>query len=428
MKNVKVIPVLLALCLLGAVWGCAPGADGELTQQIVTVERGDIMVKVSADGNLSLPRDKKRDLTFETGGTIQEILAAEGDRVVQGQVLARLDGSSLEWDIKTLEAAVKTAEIALATASDTYQRITYPYSYRTFAVNIPAAVNAMDATISLLDDLLAAGTGDDAAPLPEDETALTDTERLEQMRKNLVEARVKLYFGEGDWSFSTYTYTSYWTIRSAQLSMESAEIALETARNNLARKIEDRGKLELKATLDGIVSAVDKEVGDKISSVYYASETVAQIVDTSRMELNADVDEIDIPLVSLGQEALLDIDALPDAEIWGKVTYISPLSRTEAGLVQYPIKVEFDVPAGINVKAGMTATADIVQEYHRDVLTVPDRAITLDASGNTVVKVALGEEEFETRTVTIGLSDGLRTEVMSGLKAGEEVVIEYSAR
>jgi len=369
-----------------------------------------------------------RDLTFETGGTIQEIMVTEGDRVVQGQVLARLSASDLEWDIKALEAAVKTAEISLSSADDAYRRITYPYNYRTFAVNIPAAVDAIDASLLLIDDLLSAGTADSTAALPEDEVAPTDTERLEAMRKNLKEARVKLFFGEGDWSFSAYTYTNYWTIRTAQLAVESAEIALETAQNSLARKIEDRGKLELKATMDGIVSDVSKEVGDKISSVYYASETVVQIVDTSCMELNADVDEIDIPLVSLGQEALLDIDALPDAEIWGKVTYISPLSRTEAGLVQYPIKVEFDVPAGINVKAGMTATADIIQEYHRDVLTVPYRAITQDAAGNTVVKVALGEEEFETRTVTIGLSDGLRTEIVSGLEAGEEVVIEYRAQ
>jgi multidrug efflux pump subunit AcrA (membrane-fusion protein) len=428
-SKVKLIPIVLSLLLLaGSLFACAPGDSGALQTQIVEAKLDDITVAVSADGNLSLPRDKSRNLTFEMGGTIEDILVKEGDTVAKGQVVAILERADYDWELKTLESALKTAEISLASATDTYLRTTYPYSYRTFAINIPSALEAMSSSITAINAIIADAESGNAAVPSEEEPGISDIEKLKLIRKSLVEAKEKLAVGEGDAVFNAYTYTSYWTIRTAQLAMDASEVAYDTARDNVAKKLEDQRKLELMSTMDGIVADVYKEVGDKISTIYFSTESIVQVVNTSQMELEADVDEIDIPLVSLGQQAVLDIDALPDAKINGLVTYISPLSRTEAGLVQYRIKVEFEVPADIAVKSGMTATADILLEKHQNVIVIPDRAIYKNDDGQTIVKLSTGEEETEERAVTTGLTNGLYTEIVSGIEVGDLIVIEYHSK
>jgi multidrug efflux pump subunit AcrA (membrane-fusion protein) len=428
-RNFKIVSVILAIFLLaGSLFACAPSGTGVLQTQIVEAKLDDITVAVSADGNLSLPSDKSRDLTFEMGGTIEDILVKEGETVIKGQVVAILESTDYDWELKTLESALKTAEISLASATDTYLRTTYPYSYRTFAINIPSALEAMSSSITAINAIIAdAESGDTAVP-SEEEIAISDIEELKLIRKSLVEAREKLAVGEGDAVFNAFTYTSYWTIRSAQLAMEASEVAYNTTRDNLDKKLEDQRKLILKSTMDGIVSDVYMEIGDKVSTIYFSTESIVQVVNTSQMELVADVDEIDIPLVNLGQKATLDIDALPDTGITGLVTFISPLSRMEAGLVQYRIKVEFDVPAGIAVKSGMTATADILLDEHRGVIVIPDRAIYKNDAGQMVVKVKTGEEETEERVVTIGLTNGLYTEIVNGIEVGDLIVIEYHSK
>ena len=137
-KKVKFYLVLALACLsLVSLVACGGGGD-EAEAQLVEVVRGDLMLSVSADGSLSFVTDRK--LTFGTTGTITEINVEEGDRVNQGKVLVRLDTTSLELTVKAAELAVKTAEINLEIATNEYRKITYPYTYRTFALDVPEAV------------------------------------------------------------------------------------------------------------------------------------------------------------------------------------------------------------------------------------------------------------------------------------------------
>lgn len=92
----------------------------------------------------------------------------------------------------------------------------------------------------------------------------------------------------------------------------------------------------------------------------------------------------------------------------------------------YEVKIGFSVPEGSGLKVGMSATADIIIDERSNVLLVPDRAIKQDSQGNPVVEVMVGEQVQE-RPVVIGISDGIQTEIVSGLKEGEVVVIEKSA-
>ncbi len=136
-KRIK-LGLILALACLVLVSLSACGQAEEVEQQLVEVTRGDLVMSVSADGNLSLPWHRK--LTFGIPGTVEKINVEEGDKVTKGQVLASLDATSLELAVKTAEQAVKAAEIDLEMATDDYRKITYPYDFRTWSLDVPASV------------------------------------------------------------------------------------------------------------------------------------------------------------------------------------------------------------------------------------------------------------------------------------------------
>jgi multidrug efflux pump subunit AcrA (membrane-fusion protein) len=141
------------------------------------------------------------------------------------------------------------------------------------------------------------------------------------------------------------------------------------------------------------------------------------------MELTAEVDEIDIALVKPGQEAIIEVDALPALQLDAEVISISVLPEVEEGVVLYEVMIGFDVPEGYELKVGMSATADIIIQGGSGVLLVPNRAIEYDSQGNPIVRVMVNEESEE-RSVVVGISDGYYTEIVDGLSEGEIVVIE----
>jgi len=132
------------------------------------------------------------------------------------------------------------------------------------------------------------------------------------------------------------------------------------------------------------------------------------------------IDEIDVSKVKLGQEALITLDALPGKEVEGRVTFISPASTIETGVVFYKTTIVLQNPDA-ELKDGMSANAEIILEQHNDVLLVPNRAIQGSLEKPWVEVLVNGK--YESKNITMGLSDGTNTEVLSGLAEGEEVVL-----
>jgi RND family efflux transporter MFP subunit len=476
--------VVVGLLVLSIASACAGEATVEIKQQIIEVKRGDLVVTVSADGKLTLPG--QRELTFATGGTIAEILVEEGDTVTKGQVLARLDTVDLkravvareqavksaelavrnvEIDLKRveddIEASIENAEINLEKATDAYRRITYPYTYSTFTMDVPDAIASINRAMQRLDELQKVLRGEQSTGGTDDTESgtngIVDTEaELRKVVEDLIKAKERLARGQGDDIFGDTApgksgilpFTSIWTLKAAEhnmeqarvalasarenaitgrekamLALESANVNLDTVKNELDSARDELGKAEMKAPFDGIVARVPAKEGEVLTAVNYATRTIMAVINPGWMELEAEVDEIDIPGVKLGQEGIIGIDALPELELVGEVTFISHLSRQESGLVLYRINVGFIVPEDSLLREGMTATIDIVTNEGKDVLLVSDRAIKKDSEGNPVVKVMVNGQ-IEERPVTLGLSDGIETEIVQGLNEGDEVVIE----
>jgi len=208
-------------------------------------------------------------------------------------------------------------------------------------------------------------------------------------------------------------------IEAAKESVEQAKQSVVLARASLAQTQKELDEATITAPFDGVVASVGAEERDTITTAI----TIVHLVDPTSMELIVEVDEIDIPEVNLGQEAVIELDALRDVELIGNVTTIFPMPIEVGGVVLYEVQINFDVPEDSGIKVGMSAEADIVLAKRSNVLLVPERAIEEDDQGNPVVNVMINEQ-IEQRPVVIGISDDFNTEIVSGLNEGETVVVE----
>jgi len=202
----------------------------------------------------------------------------------------------------------------------------------------------------------------------------------------------------------------------AKLNLEIAELSLESAELNLEKAV------VIVAPFDGVVADISITEGKEISTATLATPAIS-LVDTSEIEMRGFIDEIDIAIVQLGQEANIILDALPDEEVKGSVAFISPVGTTLAGVVSYDTTITLENPVA-ELRDGMSATAEIIIERRDDVLSIPNRYIRGTTENPIVVVLVDGQQEE--REITLGLTDGINTEILSGLQEGEEVVLPTS--
>ena len=127
----------------------------------------------------------------------------------------------------------------------------------------------------------------------------------------------------------------------------------------------------------------------------------------------------------MGQTARIKVESFRDRLFNGKVTKIAPLGVEKDNVTTFEVRVSIDNPGG-ELKANMTANAEIMLDEHKGVLTVPENAVNYDAQKNAFVQIPDKNQKDGTRklAVKVGLSNGSVTEIVSGLKEGEQVVLQ----
>jgi HlyD family secretion protein len=143
------------------------------------------------------------------------------------------------------------------------------------------------------------------------------------------------------------------------------------------------------------------------------------MVDRDPMHIDVKFGETDIVYIKVGQSAKLTIDALPDWQQTGTVTNISPVADTTSGVVSYKARIDFE-DTDQRVLIGMTAIVELVTAEKKGVLLIPNSAILPKGSGR-IVQIPDGQSTKEV-DITIGLSDGIQTEVLTGLTEGQEII------
>lgn len=204
--------------------------------------------------------------------------------------------------------------------------------------------------------------------------------------------------------------------------VDTAQAQVEQARLNVQEAQATLAKGSLTAPFDGTITAVHISEGE------LASGLAVEIADTTRLQVALNVDEVDVGELALGQPAVVTLETWPDHEIQGKIASIAPRSNeSSSALVSYEVLVNLG-QTELPVRIGMSAEADLITAARTGVLLAPTAAITPDREAgkyyvNRVRTGADGVRTTERVEVTIGLKDGNWTEITSGLRAGDEVVI-----
>jgi RND family efflux transporter MFP subunit len=241
-----------------------------------------------------------------------------------------------------------------------------------------------------------------------DAPSLESSVDLAELQVEIAEEQVAAARAQYEASSTDITEAN-WEI--AKLNLKIEKLNLESAKLNLDKAV-------IAAPFDGVVADISITEGEEISTAALATPAIT-LVGTSGIEMQGNIDELNIASVKLGQSANITLDALPDEQVTGNVTFISPMGTVVAGIVSYATTITLENPSA-ELKDGMSATAEVVVERRDNVLLIPNDVIQGNLQ-NPMVEVLVNGKK-EQRQVTLGLSDGTNTEVLSGLVEGEEVV------
>ena len=398
-RPLVVAPVLAAVLVAAGTWfvlgrddGTTPTAPEESAEQLVEVTVEDIDRTVSTEGTIEA--ETTADEVFDVSGTVTEVLVVAGDEVVAGAALARIDSSELEAGVASARAALDDAEAALADATDT---------------------DASDTEVSA--------------------------------RRSQVDA----------------------------------------AATDLVAAVEDRAGATLTSPVDGTVAAVGYEVGDVLGSSGTdgtdmtgtdtgsgatqpqgdEGETTEgiQVVSTGTYVVTVDVDATEVDQLEVGQTARVtpttsssssggggfgppgggggpmvmsgdgvptersealegdggDVPEAAGSEVEGTVTSVGAVASADSGVATFPVEITVEGSAD-EFFPGAVAEVEIVHDQIADAVTVSAMAVS-QVDGQATVTVADGDRREE-RAVTTGITSGASIQVVDGLEAGEQVVVE----
>ncbi len=211
----------------------------------------------------------------------------------------------------------------------------------------------------------------------------------------------------------------------------SNPISLQIAKNNLIKQERALEDLKLNLSYYTVVAPFAGTVSSVTAQVGLSAGTIATIV-TNQKVAQLSVNEVDAAKIKIGQKATLTFDAIDTLSLTGTVNEIDPVGTVSQGVVSYNLKITFD-SQDERIKPGMTVNADIQTDVHSDVLSVPSSAVktsngisrvqvfnpAIEESGATGTVSPVAPEQV---TVTVGISDDLYVEILSGLVEGEQVV------
>jgi HlyD family secretion protein len=147
--------------------------------------------------------------------------------------------------------------------------------------------------------------------------------------------------------------------------------------------------------------------------------------DVSSVYVLGKVDEADIGRVYLGQRARIVVESFKDKKYEGRVTKISPLGVEKDNVTTFEVRASIQNPDG-ELKANMSANAEIILEEKKNILIVPDAAVIYDKDRNTSLEVPNPKSETGKSKIAVklGISNGVKTELIDGLKEGDKVILQ----
>jgi HlyD family secretion protein len=386
-----VVGVVLLLTVVGGLIAATSSNTKIDPSKLAKVEKGDLAKSVVATGKVE--PITKVEVKSKASGIVKKLLVDAGDRVKKGQLLAQLDKEEISAQVAQSHAGLQAAQASLKSAEADFER---------------AKVDAEGPDVPLLKRAYERATG-----MAKD--GVVSTSALEDAQKNYEMALNKQNGAKAQV-----------TVLKAKIAQAAAQVAQDKA--NLEQLEEQLSYTDIISPIDGVVLSRNVEMGDAVSSILVLGSSATLVMtlgDTSEVYVKGKVDESDIGKVYLGQPARIKVESFKDKTFSGKVTKISPMGVEKDNVTTFEVRVSINNPGG-ELKAEMTANAEIILEEHKNVLQIPEGSIVYDNQKKASVEVPdpKGKEGKRKVAVNIGISNGAKTELLSGLKEGDQVVLQ----
>jgi HlyD family secretion protein len=386
--------LILAGVLAGAGYGvrAALKPDNKIDpSKIASVERGNIARSVVATGKIE-PRAVV-EVKSKASGIVKKILVEYGDTVRQGQVLAELDKEELQARLREARANLQAAEAAEEAAHAALEK----NRVEAEGPDIPFLKSAMERARRMQKEGLIAVN------------VVEDAEKAYQLALN-----------------KQMTANRLLAVNRAEITRAKAQVSQATA--IVERAEEDLRNSTITSPIEGLVLSRDVEIGDAVSSILVLGSQATLIFtlgDVSDVFVRGKVDQADIGKVYLGQPARIVVESFRDKKFDGKVYKISPLGVEKDNVTTFEVQVSIRNP-GQQLKANMSANAEIILEEKQNVLLIPEAAIVYDKDRKATVEVpdSTNEKGRRKMPVTLGISNGVKTELASGLNQGQKVILQ----
>lgn len=359
--------------------------------------RGNLTIIVTATGTLQPTNEV--EVGSEQSGIVKSVEVDYNDKVVVGQVLARLDTSRLDAQVTQARASLESAKAKVLQAQ---------------------------------------------ATLNETRSKLAQYQKVRELSNNKVPSQTELEAAEAAFERAKAD------VASSNAAVSQAQAALETYETDLSKTV-------IHSPINGVVLTRSVEPGQTVAAAFQAPVLFTLAEDLTKMELHVDVDEADIGQVKEGQEAVFTVDAYLDRTFQAKIIQIRYDSQTVEGVVTYETVLKVD-NSDLSLRPGMTATADITVKKIEGAVLVPNTALrfsppveqqpqqrrpssllgalfrpprmqiqhTEESSNKTEKKVwTLVNDQLTPVDITVGSTDGIMTEVVKGnIEPGTELVTD----
>ena len=420
MSRKAIILVVVAIVLIAVVTLIISNRPEEGTRVFVEdVERRDLQEVVSASGKIFPQTEVK--ISSDVSGEVVELYVEEGDSVVPNQLLAKIDADAYQSQVARGVAGVNSSKAQLANA-------------RAQIKTQEAQKEQISAQLTNAEDVLARNRQLFEDGVISEQELETSQSNVQALQANLSAAQSNIEAAEE-------------SARAAQYGIQSSEATLNELRTSLRRTT-------IYAPMGGVVSLLNVEQGERVvGTIQMAGTELMRIANLNAMEVRVEVSENDVPSVTLGDKAEIEVDAYLNRTFSGTVTQIAN-SSTTAGLADnvlnsdqvtnFEVRISIDpesyadlISGGNNYpfRPGMSASVDILTELAEDAVSVPiesvaTREATEDESSGTGGGTAdLQEVIFVVQNDTVaqiavesGLQDAKYIQILSGIETGQQVV------
>lgn len=344
------------------------------------VEKSDIVAIVTESGNVTSGNNSP--IYSPTNGIIDSISVQNGDSVTEGQELFVVKSTASEQEKQAAYATYLTAKATLDAAKS----------------NLNVLRSDMYAKWKTYQDMATNSTY-------ENEDGSPDTQQRLAAEFQIV---------QDNWVAAEAKYKDQQTaINQAQAQVNSSWLLYQATQN-----------ATVTAPVDGTVANLSVSVGNTVEakSLTVSTTPVLSLSDFGVIEVMLSLNELDVVKVKPGQEVTIDVNAVDDKVYKGRISRVDSIGTNIQGVMQYKTFVTITNPDG-RLKSGLSADADIVTEKVQDVLSVPNAAVKPYKGGRAVRILDPKSNKLIYKPVEIGVRGKDRTEILSGIEEGQQVIV-----